>query len=109
FARLHDPDYFKYQSEERRSWEAQRFDGFAADIAREQRRLEWSEVLIFNFPLYWFSVPAILKGWIDRVLSVGFAYGGGKWYETAPLAGRRALLSFTLGATADRFERDALF
>jgi len=40
---------------------------------------------------------------------VGFAYGGGKWYETAPLHGRRAMLSFTLGASPDRFEREALF
>jgi len=109
FALAADADYFKYQNEERQAWEQARFDGFAADIAREQRRLQWCEVLILNFPLYWFSVPAILKGWIDRVLAVGFAYGGGKWFETAPLYGRRALLSFTCGATPERFAEDALF
>jgi len=109
FPQVADAEYFKYQNEERQAWEQARFDGFAADIAREQRRLQWCQVLILNFPLYWFSVPAILKGWIDRVLSVGFAYGGGKWFETAPLYGRRALLSFTCGDVSDYKEVDRLF
>ena len=37
-------------------------------------------MLVFQFPLWWFSMPAILKGWVDRVLAAGRIYGGGKWY-----------------------------
>ena len=104
-----DPGYFKYQTEQRAAWANGRGDGFAPDITEEQRRLVWCDLVILQFPLWWFSVPAVLKGWIDRVLAVGFAYGGGRWFETAPLAGRKALLSVTMGAKADRWGPDALF
>ena len=103
-----DPGYFKYQTEQRAAWANGRGDGFAPDITEEQRRLVWCDLVILQFPLWWFSVPAVLKGWIDRVLAVGFAYGGGRWFEAAPLAGRKALLSVTMGAKADRWGPDAL-
>lgn len=38
-------------------------------------------VAVFQFPMYWFSVPAIMKGWIDRVLTCGFAFTGEKRYS----------------------------
>ena len=38
-----------------------------ADIAEHQAALEWSDRLLLVFPLWWWSMPAILKGWIDRV------------------------------------------
>lgn len=50
----------------------------SADIAQEQDKLRWADVLILQFPLWWFSMPAILKGWIDRVYACGFAYGVGE-------------------------------
>lgn len=104
-----DPAYLKYQAEQRAAWANGSGDGFAGDIVEEQRRLAWCDLVVFQFPLWWFSVPAILKGWIDRVLAVGFAYGGGHWFETAPLAGRKALLSITMGAKVDRWGHNALF
>ena len=39
----------------------------SVDIAGEQDKLRWADTLILQFPLWWFSMPAILKGWIDRV------------------------------------------
>ncbi|MEV0249937.1 NAD(P)H-dependent oxidoreductase [Nocardia sp. NPDC050712] len=45
-----------------------------ADVAREQRLVESAEVLAVLFPVYWWSMPALAKGWIDRVLSRGWAY-----------------------------------
>ncbi len=39
----------------------------SADIAAEQEKLLWADTVIFQFPLWWFSMPAIMKGWIDRV------------------------------------------
>ena len=44
------------------------------DIAREQDKLRWADTVILQFPLWWFSMPAILKGWIERVYAYGFAY-----------------------------------
>lgn len=40
----------------------------SADIVAEQEKLLWADMVIFQFPLWWFSMPAIMKGWIDRVL-----------------------------------------
>lgn len=44
---------------------------FAPDIAREQERVAWADILILQFPLWWAPPPALLKGWIDRVMSYG--------------------------------------
>jgi NAD(P)H dehydrogenase (quinone) len=75
------------------------------DIAGEQNKLLWADVLILQFPLWWFSMPAILKGWVDRVYAYGFAYGVGEhsdthWgdrYGEGTLAGKRAMLIVTAG------------
>ena len=50
---------------------------FNIDIAKEQRQLIEHDVIIFQFPLFWYSTPAILKEWQDLVLEYGFAYGHG--------------------------------
>lgn len=47
----------------------------SADIAREQQKLRWADAVLLQFPLWWFSMPAILKGWVERVYAYGFAYG----------------------------------
>ena len=60
--------------------------------------------MILNFPLFWCSLPAILKGWIDRVLVSGTCYGGLRFYDRGGLAGKRALLSFSLGGQQHMFE-----
>ncbi|MFB4289918.1 NAD(P)H-dependent oxidoreductase [Nonomuraea sp. ATR24] len=77
----------------------------SADIAAEQEKLRWSEAVILQFPLWWFSVPAILKGWIDRVFTFEFAHGPSvpPPYSEGALAGRRALASVTIGARESAF------
>lgn len=75
------------------------------DIAGEQEKLKWADAVIFQFPLWWFSMPAILKGWVERVYAYGFAYGVGehsdhRWgdrYGEGSLAGKRAMLVVTTG------------
>lgn len=65
---------------------------FRQDIAEEIDKLRWCDALLLHFPLWWFSVPAILKGWFDRVFANGVAYGGGRRYDTGGLTGRRAMV-----------------
>jgi len=77
----------------------------SADIAGEQDKLRWADALVLQFPLWWFSMPAILKGWIDRVYAYGFAYGVGehsdrRWgerYGQGTMRGKRAMLIVTTG------------
>ncbi|ARQ67881.1 NAD(P)H-dependent oxidoreductase [Streptomyces marincola] len=87
------------------SGRATREGRLAADIAAEQEKLLWADAVILQFPLWWFSVPAVLKGWIDRVFTHGFGYGDKDMprYGDGTLAGRRAMLSVTVGAREDAF------
>lgn len=100
-------DALQYQREQK---EASNRQVFAADIALEHEKLTRADLVIFQFPVWWRSSPAILKGWFDRVLSVGFAYGAGRVYSTGGLQGKRALLSVTFGGPTTSDEAsDVLF
>lgn len=46
----------------------------APEIAREQARIDQADILVFVFPVYWWSVPSMLKGWFERVFNGGWAY-----------------------------------
>ncbi|MEP7455384.1 NAD(P)H-dependent oxidoreductase [Phyllobacterium sp. SB3] len=48
-----------------------------SDVADEQARIDKSDALVLVFPVYWWSMPGLLKGWIDRVFSNGWAYDDG--------------------------------
>ncbi|WP_067564884.1 NAD(P)H-dependent oxidoreductase [Nocardia acidivorans] len=81
------------------------------DVRAEQRKLLWADTIIFQFPLWWYSMPAILKGWVDRVFTYNFAYGVGEHSDTrygerfgeGTLAGRKALLSVTIGGPESHY------
>ena len=45
-----------------------------ADVAAEQARIDRADALVLVYPIYWWSMPALLKGWIDRVFTNGWAY-----------------------------------
>lgn len=76
-----------------------------ADVVEEQRKLLRADLVILHFPLWWFGMPAIMKGWIDRVWAQGLAYGyqgaGNRHrYGEGGFQGRRAMLSVTTGGPA---------
>lgn len=72
-------------------------------VTREQEKLLRADALVVQFPLWWYGMPAILKGWFDRVLVSGFAFGtdpstGRRLrFEQGPFVGKRALVALTLG------------
>lgn len=101
-----DATYYRQQTEEAH---AAKNDGFAPDIAAEMDKLFWCDALIFQFPLWWFGLPAILKGWVDRVFaSGGKIYGGGKWYDHGVFAGKRAMCAVTIGGPAPIYSERGL-
>ncbi len=77
--------------------------GFAPVIETELEKLEDCDLMIWQFPLWWFGMPAILKGWADRVLAMGRTYGNGRIYEKGVFRGKRALLSLTTGGPAEAY------
>ncbi|MDF3031807.1 MAG: quinone oxidoreductase [Moraxellaceae bacterium] len=105
FGSRKNPEYLTYALEQRHAYEA---GSIAPDIAAEIEKLKKADLVIFNFPIYWFSVPAILKGWIDRVLISGLCYGGMRFYDQGGLKGKKAALSFTLGGRPHMFGEDAI-
>lgn len=82
---------------------------FSDDIQAEIDKVLACDLLILQFPMWWFSVPAIMKGWIDRVFANGTVYGaGGMRFDNGGLKGRRAMLSFTTGCFPAMMEADGL-
>ncbi|MCR4267588.1 NAD(P)H-dependent oxidoreductase [Nitratireductor sp. ZSWI3] len=81
------------------------------DVKTEIEKLLWADMLILQFPLWWFTMPAILKGWVDRVFAYGFAYGVGehsdkRWgdrYGEGTLAGKRAMLIVAAGGWEEHY------
>jgi NAD(P)H dehydrogenase (quinone) len=97
-----DPEVFKYQAEQVAAVKSEQ--GFAAEIQAEIDKLIRADLLILQFPLWWFSVPAILKGWIDKVFAMGVVYGGDVgFYSRGRFKGRRAMLAFSTGGPREMY------
>ena len=94
FESLNQTYYFNYALEQRH---AQKNQTLAQDIQIEIDKVKRADLVIFSFPLYWTSVPAILKGWIDRVFVSGLFYGGKRFYNHGGMTGKKAMLCLTLG------------
>jgi NAD(P)H dehydrogenase (quinone) len=94
FTTVADPEHLKQQREELYATE---HDGFAPTLSAEMEKVLRADLLIFNFPLWWFAMPAILKGWVDRVFAYGKVYGSGTLYENGIGRGKRALVTTTTG------------
>uniref|UniRef100_F6W2T9 Ribosyldihydronicotinamide dehydrogenase [quinone] n=1 Tax=Equus caballus TaxID=9796 RepID=F6W2T9_HORSE len=111
---LCNPDFFRYGVE---AYEACKKRSLTSDIIDEQKKVQEADLVIFqtcrgcmktrfvHFPLYWFSVPAILKGWMDRVLCQGFAFDVPGFYDSGFLKDKLALLSLTTGGMAEMYTK----
>lgn len=75
------------------------YPDYKIDVPTEQNLLQEADVVVFQFPLFWYSVPPMLKKWFDDVFTYGFAYGenGDK------LKGKKVLLSVTTGGPEDAY------
>ncbi|WHY72120.1 NAD(P)H-dependent oxidoreductase [Fictibacillus enclensis] len=70
------------------------------DVEREQKLLLAHDRIVFQFPLYWYSSPALLKEWQDVVLTYGWAYGS----EGTKLHGKELLLAISTGGPEDAYQ-----
>lgn len=100
FKTVKDPQRLKQQNEESYASEQ---GGYVDELQSEMDKLLWCDALILQFPLWWLGLPAILKGWVDRVFAVGRAYGGGRYFNRGVLAPRCAMCSVTVGGPADAY------
>lgn len=77
-----------------------RYPDFRIDVAYEQRLLLEHDVIVLQFPCYWYSTPAILKEWQDAVLSYGFAYGPGG----DKLRSKKLMVATTTGGPVEAYQ-----
>ena len=79
-------------------------------VAEEQAKFSQADAVLFQYPVFWFGVPAVLKAYIDAVYEHGIFFEGSEHYgEGGLLPGRRYLLSTTWNAPAQVFEDQQQF
>ena len=75
------------------------------DIASEQELLTWANHLVFIYPVWWWDRPALLKGWIDRVLAHGFAFRSNAGKAEGLLNHEKCLVVITSGNPLEEMKR----
>lgn len=81
-----------------------RYPDFDIDVGAEQAALSRAGLVVWMHPVYWYSVPALLKHWFDKVLGYGWAYGDG----AAALRGKDCLWVATTGGKAESYSSDGV-
>lgn len=98
-----DPKRFDIQSEQRHASDT---GTLPACVTEELERMDRADLLILQYPMWWHLPPAILKGWFDRVWAYGAAYTSTKRFENGRFAGKRAMLSVTVGTSRETYMHD---
>jgi NAD(P)H dehydrogenase (quinone) len=99
----HRPERFDVQAEQRH---ASQQGTMPPEVSAEIGRLDRADLLILQYPMWWHLPPAILKGWFDRVLIYGEVYTSQKRFEKGRYQGKRAMLSLTVGTSAQTYAFD---
>ena len=97
------PDRFDVQLEQKYASDA---GGIPTAVVSEIANLDRADLLILQYPMWWHLPPAMLKGWLDRVLIFGEVYASQKRFEKGRFLGKRAMLSVTVGTSADTYAFD---
>jgi len=79
------------------------YPDFHIDVEEEQRRLQAAELVVFQHPIQWYSMPALMKEWVDLVLEAGWAYGEGG----NALRGKTFWLVATTGGVEQQYQPGA--
>lgn len=74
------------------------------NIKAEQEAILAADVIVWQFPLSWYSLPGLMKKWLDEVFVHGFAHG-----SQGKLGGKKLLISFTAGAPDAVYQKDGFF
>lgn len=72
------------------------------DVLKEQQLVEQYDKIVFQFPLYWFNCPALLKKWLDEVLIHGWAYGSKSGYK---VSGKKVALAMSVGVEENEYNQ----
>ena len=79
------------------------YPNYVFDVEAEQEKLRRADVIVFQFPVFWYSMPSLLRKWIEDVVVHGFAYGS----EGTALQGKKLIASFTTGGPAEAYTAES--
>ena len=82
----------------------QRMGTVADDVKTEQDFITWADRIIFIYPIWWTGMPAIMKGYIDRVFSYGFAYRYDQGVQKGLLTGKKTIIINSHGKSNAEYE-----
>lgn len=82
----------------------QRMGKVADDVQTEQDFITWADRIIFIYPIWWTGMPAIMKGYIDRVFSYGFAYRYDQGVQKGLLTGKKTIIINSHGKSNAEYE-----
>ncbi len=75
------------------------YPDYQIDVAAEQEKLRWADVIVFQYPLYWYMTPSLLNKWIEKVFVHGFSHGA----TGDALKGKFLVASLTTGAAESAY------
>jgi NAD(P)H dehydrogenase (quinone) len=86
----------------------QRIGQVAEDVKKEQDFITWADRIIFVYPIWWTGMPAVMKGYIDRVFSYGFAYQYDQGIQTGLLKGKKTIIINSHGKSNAEYSESGL-
>lgn len=97
FKQISNQEYFHYMKEQ---MNAHLSNSFADELKLEMEAIVKADFLLLNFPLWWTSMPAIMKGWFDKVMAFGFSYHPKDMkYDTGAFKNKKAMCTITTGGS----------
>ena len=80
------------------------YPDYKIDIEKEQEKLEKSDIIVLQFPLFWYGMPSIMKKWMEDTFKHGWSHGS----TGDKLQGKKLIASFTAGAPEEAYQKDGL-
>ncbi len=81
------------------------YPDFHIDAKAEQEKLLWADIVVLQFPVYWFSMPSLLHRWMEETFLHGFSHGS----SGDKLRGKVLVISYTTGAPAEALDWEPFF
>ena len=81
---------------------SEEYPDFHINVKAEQAKVEKADIMVWQFPMFWYSMPSLLRCWIEQVIVHGFAYGS-KGHATD---GTKLIASFTTGSPAEVYTKE---
>ncbi|WP_105956919.1 NAD(P)H-dependent oxidoreductase [Apilactobacillus quenuiae] len=78
------------------------YSDFNIDIKDEQSKLQKSDVIVLQFPIWWYSIPSLMQRWFEQTFQHGFSHGS----SGNELKNKKIILSFTSGASKEMYKKD---